>query len=147
MSTYQNILIDTPFVEGEEFERLFSLKDNPLLTNARKVTLVNVYNSKLEGTMPHDLDVKDLDQVEYVIKEKLEKLRNIIDPEEKIKWEVKVIFNSETKNACVYYAREIKADLVIISTRGVNLSHIQNESFAQYMLESCPADILVMKHQ
>ena len=144
MSTYKNILIDAP-IYGEEYERLLDLKDNPLLFNAGDVTLINVYNNKCASHLPLDIDASDLDQVEYVIKEKLVKLKETIDPEEKLKWKIEVLFNSETKNTCVYYAKDIGADLVIISTRAKELSHIQNESFAQYMLESTTADVLVLK--
>ena len=144
MSVYKNILIEAP-LEGEEYERLFCLKDNPLITNAEHINLVNVFNSGEENHLPKDMDCKDLDQVEYIIKEKLDKLKEIIDPEEKLNWEIKVIFDKEAKNACVFYSREIKADLIIVPTRGIGQSHIQNESFAQYMLESTSADLLVLK--
>ena len=144
MSNYKNILIDAP-LEGTEYERLFKLKGNPLLTKADKVTLIHVYNSSQENQIPLDVDAKDCDQVEYVIKERLEALHQIIDPEEKIKWETKVLFNKDSKNACLFFAREQKADLVIVPTRGLDKGHIHNESFAQYMLESNAGDLLVLK--
>ena len=70
MSYYKHILIDAPF-DGPEYERLMSLKDNPILSTSKDVTLINIYNSNMAAHLPGDIDSKDFDQVEYVIKEKL----------------------------------------------------------------------------
>jgi hypothetical protein len=144
MSNYRNILIEVS-IENEQFERLVTLKDSPILKGAKKITLVNAYNSTLKEHLPKDVNCNDFGQVEQSIKKKLEELKKIIDPKEKLNWEIKVLFNKDLRNILVYTARELDIDLIITGSKGVDLSLTQNRSFSHYMLESCSSDLWVLK--
>ena len=145
------IVIAAP-LEPDLQKPLLRLKNNPLLKNA-EVHLVHVFhlqyyfNEFSLYTYPMDDQFPEIEKSVKLGLETLSKdLFQASNAPEKIV--TNCFFHQDAKEKMVEYLNEVKADLVVVSTRGKHgLQGIFASSFAEHLNRFSPCDIYVLRPQ
>lgn len=148
-NTYNNVVIEVS-LDPVHLLRIKDLVNSPMLKNAKNVHIVNVFDKCQANFLPISIDKKDLESVEEFVSSILEDLKEELLPTgaDSENWIVHSFFSSDSKIKSREYLRQIKADLVITSTRGEqNTSGLFCDSFSYYLVSNAPCDVYVLKKE
>jgi len=146
-SNYESVVIKVG-IDKDSIHNLESIKDSPVLNNAKKVTFLHVYNEKSDIHLPLDMKNRtDKTEVEKVVKAKLNDLKKVLSPEKSMdNWYTQVIYHSDAKLETLQFLKQVSADLVIVATRGKHgASGLFRDSFSSYLVEYSPCDVYVIR--
>ena len=146
-SEYKSVVIEVS-LDKDCLQMLKHLKNSPVLENAKKVTLLHVYNDKTDIHLPMDLKNKhDKTEVETAIKKAMNQVRDEIVPTGDCDhWFTQVIYHSDAKLETLQFLKQVAADLVVVATRGNHgATGVFKDSFANYLMEYSPCDVYVLR--
>ncbi|GAB4018168.1 MAG: hypothetical protein Fur0010_19200 [Bdellovibrio sp.] len=146
-TSYDSVVVEVS-LEKDCMKSLMSLKDSPVLFNAKKVTFLHVYNQNTEADLPFDIkNMNDKSEVEKVIKQKMNDLKHkIAGQETPASWFTQVIYHSDAKLETLEFLKQVSADLVVVATRGGHgATGVFKNSFASYLVEYSPCDVYVIR--
>ena len=148
MKNFKNIAILVSLDE-KHVKELSELKDSELLSHADNIYFVHIFSERSKKDLPLSVDSHDFEDVKHFVMDRLKELCTELVPShhnENDERHCHCLFNSSEKIKVLDYLEEVKADLVITSTKGEQgLEGVFKESFSFWLVEHAPCDVLVVR--
>ena len=143
---YTSVVIEVS-MEDSLLDQLKYLQNSPILKFADQVHFIHIYNDQSDTKFPVNIDSKSNSEVEKYISDKLKGLMDDLKPDDvKGEWFFKVLFHSDYKLHTLQFLKEVKADLVVLATRGEQgIQGMFKDSLSFYLAENSPCDVYILR--
>lgn len=130
MNNVENIVIEVS-IEKDMINQLECLSASPLVTNAKDIHLISVFNDQQREFLP--LNIETDEQIEEYVKSLHSELRDKLSKNSEAKITSNMILRSDSKLEAVEYLKKVNANLVITATHGnMGVKGVYMNSFTEF---------------